>query len=79
MSSPATFADWRDDQRSFTALASYNNVTLTFTGAQPALPLAATSVSAEWTDVLGVSPATRAAPASASPWCVRSSNCTAAT
>ena len=51
-SSPANFADWRAQQRSFTAIASFNNTTLTYTGVEPAQSLAATSVSAEWTEVL---------------------------
>lgn len=56
-SSPANFADWRAQQRSFTAIASFNNTTLTYTGVEPAQSLAATSVSAEWTEVLRTPPA----------------------
>lgn len=57
LSSPANFADWREQQQSFTALASYNAVTLTYTGVEPAQALPATSVSAEWTEVLRTPPA----------------------
>ncbi|HSA58020.1 MAG TPA: ABC transporter permease [Gemmatimonadaceae bacterium] len=57
LSSPANFADWREQQESFTALASYNSVTLTHTDVEPAQSLAATAVSAEWTEVLRTPPA----------------------
>lgn len=56
-SSPANFADWRTQTRSFSALASYNTATLAYTGSESALPLAAAEVSHEWTKVLRVQPA----------------------
>ena len=57
-SSPANFTDWRGTLRSFGSMAAYTtNGTLTYTGAEPALPLAATTVSFEWTDVLRTPPA----------------------
>jgi putative ABC transport system permease protein len=56
-SSPANFADWRTQARSLSALASYNNTTLTYTGTEPAMPLSAVLVSHEWTEVLRTSPA----------------------
>ena len=56
-SSPANFADWRGSVRAFGSMAAYTNGTLTYTGAELALPLAATSVSFDWTDVLRTPPA----------------------
>jgi putative ABC transport system permease protein len=56
-SSPANFADWRGNVRSFSSMAAYTTGTLTYTGAEIALPLAATNVSFEWTDVLRTPPA----------------------
>jgi predicted permease len=56
-SSPANFADWRGSVRSLSSMAAYTEGTLTYTGAEPALPLAAANVSFEWTDVLRTPPA----------------------
>jgi predicted permease len=56
-SSPANFADWRGRVRAFGSMAAYTNGTLTYTGAEPALPLAAANVSIGWADVLRTPPA----------------------
>ena len=57
-SSPANFADWRGSVRSFGSMAAYTTVgTLTYTGTELAVPLAATNVSFEWNDVLRTPPA----------------------
>ena len=56
-SSPANFAEWREQARTFSAMAAYNNASLTYTGAEPAMPLAGTGVSFEWTEVLRTPPA----------------------
>jgi putative ABC transport system permease protein len=56
-SSPANFADWREQQRSFTALAAFNTDDITYTGAEPAESWPAVLVSSEWTEVLRTPPA----------------------
>jgi len=56
VSSPANFETWRRDVKSFSAMASYHNANMTYTGVEPALPLNATGVSYEWTSVLRVQP-----------------------
>ncbi len=56
-SSPATFADWRAQQRAWTGLASYNTASPSFTGVEPAEPLQGVRLSSGALGVLGVAPA----------------------
>lgn len=55
-SSPATFEDWREQQRAFRALASWTTTQATYTGVSPAEPVPAANVSAGMFALLGVAP-----------------------
>lgn len=55
-SSPANFAGWRTEATAFSTMMGYHDAPVTFTGVEPPVPLLATQVSHEWTEVLRTQP-----------------------